>query len=87
MGLMGGPRIGVGFNQGRSRKARLLVGMATTPVPDSARRVGGFFELAVPLGLFKGKAGLSVSGFLAGMYHGNQNKPIFSLGLGGWVQP
>ena len=74
MGLIGGPRIGVGLNQGRSRKAGLLVGVATTPVPDSARRVGGFVELAFPLSFVTRKAGLSVSGFLSGKYHGNEDK-------------
>ncbi len=87
MGLSGGPRIGIGFNQGRSGKARLFVGMGTTPVPDSARRVGGFLELAIPLWFMKQKAGLSVSGFLSGQYHGNKDKGIHAFGLGGWIQP
>ncbi len=87
MGLVGGPRIGVGLNQGRGRNPRLFVGMAMTPVPDSARKVGGFFELAIPLGFFKGKAGLSANGFLSGTFSGNQDKQIYALGLGGWIQP
>jgi hypothetical protein len=85
MGLIGGPRIGLGWNQGRSQKPRVLVGVATTPVPDSARRLGGFVELAVPLGFLN--SGLSVDGFVSGRYRGNEVRQIYSLGLGAWIQP
>lgn len=87
MGLVGGPRLGVALNQGASRKARLFAGLATTPVPDSARRVGGFLDLAVPLPFFNGKTGLSLNAFLSGIRHGNEDKQILALGLGGWIQP
>jgi hypothetical protein len=85
MALVGGPRIGLGWNQGRNRKPRLLVGMATTPIPDSAQRLGGFVELAVPLGFLQ--SGLSLNGFLSGRYRGNETKQIYSLGVGAWIQP
>lgn len=85
MGLRGGPRVGLGWNQGHNRRPRIFLGMATTPVPDSARRVGGFLELAVPLGFLR--SGLSINGFLSGRYHGNEVRQIYSLGLGGWIQP
>jgi len=87
MGMIGGPRIGVGLNQGGSRMVRILIGMATTPVPDSARRAGGFIELAVPLWPLTSRAGLSFNGFLSGVRRGFEDKQIYSLGLGGWIQP
>jgi hypothetical protein len=87
MGLAGGPRIGVGWNQGRSRRARVLFGISTTPVPDTLRRVGGFVELAVPLPLLSRRAGLTVNGFISGKYHGNESKQIGSFQIGGWLQP
>lgn len=86
-GLIGGPRIGVGVNQGRTSKTRFFFGLATTPVPDSARRVGGFVELALPIWFLKGKGGFTVNGFLSGKYHGNEDKQIYGLGLAGWIQP
>lgn len=85
MGLIGGPRIGLGWNQGRNRKPRLFLGMARTPVPDSAQRLGGFLELAVPLGFLRG--GLSVNGFLGGRYQGNEARQIYSVGVGAWIHP
>jgi hypothetical protein len=85
MGLIGGPRIGLGWNQGQSRKPRVLFGLATTAIPDTARRVGGFVELAVPLRFLR--SGLSVNGFMSGRYHGNEVRQIYSLGLGAWIQP
>jgi hypothetical protein len=85
MGLIGGPRIGLGWNQGQSRKPRVLFGLATTAIPDTARRVGGFVELAVPLGFLR--SGLSVNGFMSGRYHGNEVRQIYSLGLGACIQP
>ena len=87
MGLIGGPRIGLGVRQGRTRKTRFFFGLATTPVPDSARRVGGFAELALPIWFLKGKGGFTVNGFLSGKYHGNEDKQIYGLGLAGWIQP
>ena len=87
MGLAGGPRIGVGLNQGRSERTRVLVGISTTPVPDTLRRVGGFVELAVPVWFLKRKAGFTVNGFLSGKYHGNEAKQISSFLVGAWLQP
>jgi hypothetical protein len=87
MGLIGGPRVGIGFNQGTRRRGNFFVGIATTPVPDGAKRVGGFVELGLPLGFLDRKAGISVRRFMSGVYHGNQERRIFSLGIGGWVQP
>lgn len=87
MGLIGGPRIGVALNQGGSRVPRLFVGMATTPVPDSARRVGGYAEVALPMRLFGVKSGLSLSAFVSGKRQGNEDKQIYALGIGGWIQP
>lgn len=87
MGLSGGPRIGVGWNQGRSGRTRVLFGISTTPVPDTLRRVGGFVELAVPIWLLKRKAGFTLGGFRSGKYHGNEEKPISSFLIGAWLQP
>jgi len=87
MGMIGGPRIGIGLNQGGSRKVRILVGMATTPVPDSARRIGGFVELAVPLWPLTGRAGLSFNAFLSGTRRGFDAEQVYSVGMGGWIQP
>jgi len=85
MALVGGPRVGLGWNQGGSRKPRILAGLARTPLPDSARRVGGFLEAAFPLGFLN--SGLSLNGFLSGAYQGNERKQIYSFGVGIWVQP
>jgi hypothetical protein len=87
MGMIGGPRIGVGLNQGMNRKVRFFAGLATTPVPDTARRAGGFIELAVPLWPLTSKAGLSFNAFLSGVRRGFEDKQVYSLGLGGWIQP
>lgn len=87
MGLIGGPRVGVGLNQGNSLKPRLFAGMATTPVPDSVRRAGGFIEFAVPLRLFDVRTGLSLSAFISGTRGGNEEKRILAVGVGGWVSP
>jgi hypothetical protein len=87
MGLIGGPRVGVGLNQGRTRKTGLFVGLAMTPIPDSARRAGGFAELVVPLGFLDRKGGVSISGFYSGVRHGNADKEIFSFGVGAWIRP
>jgi hypothetical protein len=84
MGLTGGPRIGVILNQGASRKPRLFAGLTTTPVPDTARRMGGFVELGVPLGH---RFGFTLNAFLSGVRKGNDDKQIMSVGLGGWIQP
>lgn len=86
MGLIGGPRIGVGY-QGNSMKPRFLAGMATTPVPDSIRRAGGFIEFAVPLRLFDVRTGLSLSAFISGTRAGNEDKRIMAVGVGGWISP
>ena len=85
MAMLNGPRIGVGWNQGRSSKARVLVGLGQTPVPDSARRVGGFVEVGIPLGFMNG--GVSFSGFLSGSYHGVETRRIYSAGIGVWFLP
>jgi hypothetical protein len=85
MGLIGGPRIGVGWNQGPNRKPRIFLGVATTPIPDTARRAGGFIELSLPLGILR--SGLAFNGFVSGKYHGNETKKIYSLGFGAWLQP
>jgi hypothetical protein len=87
MGLAGGPRIGIGWNQGRGRKTRFLFGISTTPIPDTLRRVGGFAELAVPLGFLSHKGGFMLNGFLSGSYHGNEAKQIGSFLLGAWLEP
>jgi hypothetical protein len=86
MGLIGGPRIGVGLNQGRTRKPRVFLGLATTPIPDSTRRTGGFLEIAVPIAL-EGKFGLSANGFVGGRYHGYETRTRYSVGLGAWLEP
>jgi hypothetical protein len=44
-------------------------------------------ELAVPLWFLSSKAGLSFNGFLSGHYHGFEEKQIYSLGFGVWIQP
>ncbi|HEX7024637.1 MAG TPA: hypothetical protein VF187_07450 [Gemmatimonadales bacterium] len=87
MGLIGAPRIGVAVNRGGSRKPSLFAGLATTPVPDSARRVGGFVQVEIPLRIFGARTGLSFSGFLSGTRKGNEDKQIFGFGLAGWLQP
>jgi hypothetical protein len=87
MGLAGGPRIGVGWNQGRGTGTRVLFGISTTPVPDTLRRIGGFVELAVPLPILSRKGGITLSGFLSGQHHGNQDRQIGSFLIGGWLQP
>ena len=85
MALIGGPRVGVGLNQGSTRKIRILVGLATTPVPDSARRVGGLLELSVPVASW---GGFSFTGFLSGFHRGRyDSKRIGGFGLGGWITP
>ena len=93
MGLMGGPRVAVGWNQGTNRRSSVLAGLATTPGPDSARRAGAFLELSAPLGFldsrgyFATHSGFFVTGFLSGMYHGNEDKRMYSVGLGFWLVP
>ena len=85
MGLVGGPRVGVGWNQSGNLKPRLFAGIASTPIPDSARKIGGFVEFAFPLGFLK--SGLFANAFVGGKYHGNETRQIYSLGLGAWIQP
>jgi hypothetical protein len=86
MGLVGETRVGIGLNQGRTRKPRVFLGMATTPIPDSVRRRGGFLEIAMPVA-FKGRIGVSANGFLGDRYHGYEAKTRYSIGLGAWIEP
>ena len=88
-GLVGGPRVGLGINQSRHDRLRVFLGLATTPVPDTARRSGAFLESSVPISLFGLRAGISLSAFYAGT-RGNQawnRRAIYSIGVGGWIEP
>ncbi|HLG06281.1 MAG TPA: hypothetical protein VI383_09035 [Gemmatimonadales bacterium] len=85
MALIGGPRVGVGLNHGSARKIRIMVGLATTPIPDSARRVGGLLELSVPVASW---GGFSFTAFRSGLHRGKYDvKRIGGFGLGGWIVP
>ncbi len=75
------------MNRGGSWKPSLFAGLATTPVPDSARRLGGFVQVGMPLMIFGAKSGLSLSAFLSGIRKGTEDKRIYGFGLAGWLQP
>ena len=87
MGLRGGPRAGAGFNQGPTHKLRVLFGASTTPA-GPPRKYGAFLDVAAPLvSLFGTDLGVTVSGFVAGTYKGNEQKVIGSVAIGAWLQP
>lgn len=89
MALIGGPRIGLAINQTNSREIRAFLGMATTAVRDSSHRIGLFLEGSLPITILARRAGISFSVFHAGLRgqapeHGRE---LYSLGLGGWIEP
>lgn len=87
LGLRGGPRVGIGLNQGQTRKPRVLMGISTTPI-DSGRRLGAFLNVETSLGnQLRRRAGLYLHGFFGGMFKGNSPQPYHSMMIGAWVEP